>query len=133
MSSPQRALPFYGQDPPTPRTHKRQRQTAREVYRRARDRDKVKAEAGQETREEQVLRCLAAYWNRFQASPTALELLAWMRECGEPVFDVNSIRPRLKELVDDGLVEPRAKRKCIVSGQTVWTWAVREVGSVEPT
>lgn len=128
----QGALPIYDQVPPEPRVHKRQRQTAREVYKVRRGDDKRKKAAGEETRTGQVLRCLAAWWNRFNTSPTALELLNWMRERGEPVFDVNSIRPRLKELVDQGLVEPRAKRQCIVSGQTVWTWAVREAGSEEP-
>lgn len=132
MSSAQRALPIYDQAA-IPRVHKRQRQTARTVYKRQRAIDVEKAKGGKETRSGQVLRCLAAWWNRFNTSPTALELLAWMRERGEPVFDVNSIRPRLKELVDRGLVEPRAKRQCIVSGQTVWTWAVREVGSKDPT
>lgn len=129
----QAALPIYGQNEPPPRRlHKAQRQTARMAYQLKRDQDQAKAKAGKETREGQVLRCLAAWWNRYQTSPTALELLNWMREQGESVFDVNSIRPRLKKLVDQGLVEPRVKRRCIVSGHTVWTWAVREIGSVEP-
>lgn len=134
MSNPQRAFAeFYDlpTDPPR-RPHKRQRQTARLVYARKRDEDKAKAKAGKETREGQVLRCLAAWWNRYQTSPTALELLAWMKEQGEPVFDVNSVRPRIRQLVEDGLVEPRAKRRCIVSGMTVHTWSVREAGSLRP-
>jgi len=124
---------FYQPDlVPRPRAHKRQRQSAREVYRQQRAVDVTKAARGQETREGQVLRTLAAHWNATQRSPTALELLEWARARGERVFDVNSIRPRLNELVARGLVEPRAKRRCTVSGKTVWTWAVREIGSQEP-
>lgn len=114
-----------------PRVHKRQRQTARAVYWQQRAVDIQKAKAGKETREGQVLRCLAAWWNRFQTSPTALELLAWMRDCGEPVFDVNSIRPRLRELFEIGVIESAGKRRCVVSGKTVHVWRVREIGSVE--
>lgn len=129
--SSQPALPMFGQDTPR-KVWKRQRQTAREVYRRQRADDTTRAAAGRETRKGQVLRCLAAYWNRFQVSPTALELLAWMLSSGERVRDVNDVRPKLHYLFKDGLVEPRAKRTCSVSGMTVWTWAVREAGSREP-
>ncbi len=127
--SHQPAFAFWSQDEPRP--HKRQRQTAREVYRLKRAEDQAKAKAGAETRQGQVLRLLAWHWNQTQVSPTALELLAWAREKGERLFDVNSIRPRLRELVESGLVEPRAKRRCVVSGMMVWTWAVREIGSQE--
>lgn len=129
MSS-QPAFKFWGQAEPRP--HKRVRQTSREVYRRQRTEDRQKAEAGKETREGQVLRLLAWHWNETQTSPTALELLTWARAKGERLFDVNSIRPRLNALVQAGLVEPRAKRTCDVSGMTVWTWAVREIGSLRP-
>lgn len=123
---------FYQPDlVPTPRRHKRQRQSAREVYRQQRAVDVEKAAAGKETREGQVLRCLAWHWNATQQSPTALELLAWMRARGEPVFDANSVRPRLTTLLAEGLVEVRTKRVCAVSGKTVGTWAVREIGSQE--
>lgn len=113
------------------RPWKRQRSTARAAYAEQRARDQVRAAAGRETREGQVLRLLAGYWNRYQVSPTALELLEYARERGEAVFDVNSIRPRINELVANGLVEARSKRKCSVSGKTVLTWGVREVGSKE--
>jgi hypothetical protein len=131
--NPQRAFAeFYQPDlVPTPRAHKRQRSTAREVYRQQRAVDVAKAEAGKETREGQVLRLLAWHFNATQISPTALELLAWARSKGEHLFDVNSLRPRLKELFDRGLVEPRGKRTCAVSGKTVHTWACREIGSAE--
>jgi hypothetical protein len=91
-----------------------------------RDRDNAKADAGEETREGQVLRCVAAHWNATQVSPTALELLAWMRARGESAFDVNSIRPRITALVDAGLMTSRGKRRCGVSGKTVHIWGVRE-------
>lgn len=125
----QRALPIYDQAPPARKVWKRQRQTAREVYRRQRAIDLEKQQAGKETREAQVLRCLAAWWNCYQTSPTALELLAWMQERGEHVFDCNSIRPRITKLVELGLVEARSKRRSVVSGETVRTWSVREAGS----
>lgn len=127
---PTLTLPF---DLPAParRPHKRQRSTAREVYRRQRAEDVAKAAEGKETREGQVLRCLAWHWNVTQQSPSALELLAWMREKGEPVFDANSVRPRLTKLVSRGLVRPGEKRTCRVSGETVLTWKVREAGDQE--
>lgn len=116
-------------DLPVPRPHKRQRQTAREVYRVQRAQDTVKRAAGKEDREAQVLRCLAAFWNARQFSPTALELLDWMMAHGERAFDVNSVRPRITALVAKGLVEARCKRQCHISGKTVHAWAVREIGS----
>jgi len=117
-------------DLPAPRAHKRQRQTAREVYRVQRAKDKKKAEQGQETRCGQVLRVLAWHWNVTQTSPTARELFEWATAKGERLDDINSIRPRLTKLRELGLVEIRGKRICEVSGLTVSTWAGREAGSV---
>lgn len=130
----QRALPMYGQEPEAPKVHKRQRQTARAQYHRQRAIDEEKQVEGHqaETRCQQVLRILAAYWNAKNESPTALELLEWGRQQGERLFDVNSIRPRIFRLVEMGLVEARSKRKCQISGVLVHTWAVREIGSQEP-
>lgn len=130
----QRALPMYGQEPePQPKVWKRQRQTAREVYRVRRAEDVAKADAGKETREGQVLRLLAAHWNFCQCSPTARELFVWaVNVRKERLDDINSIRPRISALVDAGLVEPRGKRRCGVSGKVVHYWAVREIGSGEP-
>lgn len=110
----------------TVKVHKRQRGTAVAVHNLKRDEDKKKAAAGEETREAQVLRCMDAYWNRFQRRPTALELLRWMKNKGERVFDINSIRPRITWLVKNGLAEKKTKRRCRVSGQLVWTWGARE-------
>jgi hypothetical protein len=109
----------------TERPRKRQRQTARTVYAVRRAQDEAKRQAGKETREAMVLRCLAGYWNRYQVSPTALELLQWMQGRGERVFDVNGVRPRLTYLCADGLVEAGAKRICAVSGKRVHVWRVR--------
>ena len=90
--------------------------------------DEAKAASGHETRAGQVLRLLAWHWNATQTSPTALELLAWARARGEVLFDVNSIRPRLTELVEANLVESAGKRPCAVSGALVHTWRVKQVG-----
>jgi hypothetical protein len=115
-----------------PKVWKRQRQTARQVYHLRRDEDIAKAARGEETREGQVLRLLAAHWNATQCSPTARELFVWaVNVRQERLDDINSIRPRISMLVDQGLVETRQKRRCAVSGKTVNTWAIREIGSKE--
>lgn len=109
--------------------YKRQRQTARAVYAVRRAADKARAAAGEETREGQVLRVLAWHWNKTQCSPTARELFAWAVYHGEPLDDINSVRPRLTALVESGLIEVAGKRVCAVSGKRVSTWRVREAGS----
>lgn len=111
------------------RPHKRQRKVAREIYRRQRTEDAVKAEQGRETRQGQVLRCLSHFWNRRQYSPTALELLAFMQANGERVRDANDVRPKLFYLEQKGLVEKAGERACRVTGQVVMTWRVKEAGS----
>lgn len=108
---------------------KRQRSTAREVYRERRKTDRALQAAGLETKEAKVLRCLAAHWNATQTSPTARELLEWMKARGEQVEDVNDVRPKIFYLCEAGLVESGTKRHCRVSGKTVMTWRVREMGS----
>lgn len=117
---------------PSPRFHKAARQTSRQIYREQRDRDREREAAGRETRRGRVLRILAAYWNRWQHSPTASELFMYAAERAEPFRNVAELRPRLTELVRMGLVEPRSRRRCRVTGATVCTWAVREIGSREP-
>lgn len=106
--------------------YKRVRQTSRESYRRQRAIDVQKAKAGKETHRGRVLRCLAAYWNARQQSPTASELLAWMVERGECSNDPNHVRPKLNALVELGLVESAGKRTCSVSRQTVYVWRVKQ-------
>lgn len=117
--SVQPALPMFGQQ--QPRAHKRQRATARAVY--ALDRERLEGRQGQ------ILRILAAHWNAKQVSPTALELLTWALAQGESLFDVNSLRPRLHELCERGLVTAGEKRRCAISGKVVHVWRVREIGS----
>jgi len=112
------------------RPRKRQRQTAREVYRVQRAEDVAKRKAGKEDRQAQVLRCLAAHWNLNQFSPTAKELFAWMVERGERVNDMNDVRPKLFYLVERGLVESAGTRPCRITTRTVHIWRVREAGSV---
>lgn len=106
--------------------YKRVRQTSRESYRRQRAIDVQKAQDGEEERKAQVLRCLAAWWNRHQEWPTARELYEGMRQIGESVDDINSVRPRLTSLCDVGLVEAGAKRKCRCSGRTVHVWRITQ-------
>ena len=103
---------------------KRVRDTSRAVYAERRQRDKAKSEAGQETREGQVLRLLAAFCNYKQAWPTALELLHFGLSRGERLFDANSVRPRITAMVSQGLVESAGKRTCAVSGKLVTVWRV---------
>jgi hypothetical protein len=128
---PQPVLPeLFG--PRVPRAHKRARSTSREVYRLQRAADVARAKAGRETRTGQALRILAWHWNVTQQSPTALELFDWGVAHGESLFNAASFRPRLTWLLAHGLIEPRARRTCAISGQRAWTWAVREMGSKEP-
>jgi hypothetical protein len=115
-----------------PRQHKAARQTSREVYRRQLASDKQLEASGKETRCGKVLRLLAGHWNRYQRSPTAYELFHYAIARGELLQDVNSIRPRLTELLASGLVWPHHKRRCAVTGKIAMTWSVREAGSVEP-
>lgn len=65
------------------------------------------------------------HWCKVNAPrcPTAYELFEHMKARGE-AFDLNSVRPRLTELHDRGLVETAAKRKCAVSGKAALTWKV---------
>lgn len=112
--------------------HKRARATSRQVYREQRATDKVREAAGLETRRGCVLRLLAYYWNIRQVSPTASELFEFAEQRGERFRNVAELRPRLTELTEAGLIEPRGPRTCRVTGATVRTWAVREIGSQEP-
>lgn len=114
------------------RPHKRQRQTARQAERDRREQDRQAKARGKETRSARVLRVLSWHWHRTQKSPTAYELLHWARANGEFFFDINTIRPRLTELVEQGLVAPGTKRRCEVTQEVVHTWQIREAGSQEP-
>jgi len=71
---------------------------------------------------------LGLYRERYGCWPTGLELLrfivATVPSCG--YFDVNSVRPRLHELAEQGYVGHGVKRACAVSGKVVMTWVVTE-------
>jgi hypothetical protein len=120
------------------RPYKRQRATARQVYAEVRKVDKAKASRGEETRAGQVLRVLSWHWSATQQSPSAYELFNWARAKGEALFDINTVRPRLTELLGRGLVDVvrdgagrPVLRLCEHSGKMVCTWVVREAGSRE--
>lgn len=69
--------------------------------------------------------------------PTAYELLRFMQERSRgEVFDVNSVRPRLTALKEQGLIENGDKVMCTVTQKKAFTWLpamqVREVMKEEP-
>lgn len=94
-------------------------------------------------REGQVLRCLAAYFNRTTEWPTAAELAQWMHRKGElPRPDTRLVAPRLTYLgpgyqqpdgtvKGGGLIEMLPKRHCRVSGAKAHPYRIRERGSVQ--
>lgn len=70
---------------------------------------------------------LAAFYRMRQQWPTGRELLRFTTArypAGQ--FDVNSIRPRLFELRDQGWVTSYDKRTCLVSGKTVFVWELKD-------
>lgn len=70
---------------------------------------------------------LAVFFNTYGEWPTARELLrsATARH-PRAVDDVNSIRPRLNELWEQGWVARYDKRLCRVSGKRVFVWELKE-------
>jgi hypothetical protein len=120
------------------RPRKRVRQVSRAQYAELRDSDQLG------TRAADVLRNLAAFYNRRADWPTAPELTQWMLEAGElPRLDFNLVRPRLTELcigrhdaatgqlVGGGVIETLPRRQCRVTGRSAHPWRVREIGSAE--
>lgn len=103
-------------------------------------------------RAKEVLLAIRAIWNRKQQSPTADEIAAYLHRKGViPDAHPDRVKPRLSELLHGktvytkkdgavigtrheggGLVEKVSKRKSSWSGENVWTWRAREMGSVEP-
>lgn len=80
---------------------------------------------------------LAAFHRMTKKWPTALELLRFavqrqIIEFGERMapgpntYDVNTIRPRLTELWEQGWVSRDDKRTCSVSGKTVFVWELKD-------
>jgi hypothetical protein len=124
-------LPFREERP-----RKRVRLVSKDVYRELRDSDRLG------TRAADVLRSLAAFYNRHQDWPTAPELTRWMVEHGDlPREDFNLVRPRLTEMcvgrivdgmtVGGGVLDVLPRRVCRVTGQPAHPWKVREAGSQE--
>jgi hypothetical protein len=59
----------------------------------------------------------------FHHAPTGLELLRYASGLyPDRSFDVNTIRPRLFELEQQGWVQKGKKRECSISRKTVYTW-----------
>lgn len=67
---------------------------------------------------------LAAFQARYDCWPTALELLRFIKATvpGCAQWDVNSVRPRLTEMKEQGDVTPGVKRICTASGKLAYTW-----------
>ena len=91
---------------------KRVRTTSAAVYR--------ELQPSLQRREQIVLDALKAWRG---PAPTSYELLQALQERGQ-AFDLNSVRPRLCSLQDKALVRTGDKRRCQVSGKTVYTWEV---------
>lgn len=66
---------------------------------------------------------LELFLNTYPYAPTALELLRFVSE-NFPTFrfDPNSVRPRLRELWEQGWVQHGDPRPCRISGKRVLTW-----------
>ncbi len=107
-----------------PRTHKIVRTTSKLAYDIGREQFKG--------RKGDTLRYLAAWWNRWQTSPTSAELTKWA-PVGWSSWDygVLYIRRGLSDLKADGIVEPvpNGERECAVTHHRCETWRVCERGT----
>lgn len=77
-----------------------------------------------------VLVGLNNYIAKVQVCPTAYELFEWLKLRGE-VRDLNSVRPRLTNLCEMGMVVMTTKRKCTVTGKTVYAWRLPKYATVD--
>ncbi len=79
-------------------------------------------------RQQLVRGLLREYHAAYDCWPTALELLRYATATYDTCrsFDVNSIRPRLFELHEQGYAGHGVKRPCAVSGKTVYTWVATQ-------
>jgi hypothetical protein len=107
-----------------PRQHKQVRTTSKLAY-----------NIGRETfkgRKATVLRCLAAFWNRWQTSPTSAELAKWADPTPAQSWDFALLLTRrgLSDLKAVGIVEPvpNGERECGVTHHRCETWRVVERG-----
>ena len=129
---------------PAPAPRKIVRRVCRENANRLRDEAKRDRADGRETKEQRVLRCLAAFFNRYAYWPTPAELTRRMFETRElPKDAVNLCAPRLSELVNGkvkrgadgqkvrvggGVCELLPLRVCRVNGDDAHPVRIREVG-----
>ena len=66
---------------------------------------------------------LEQFIDHFHIEPTALELVRFVAsQFPQRQIDVNTIRPRLFEMEQQGWVQHGPKRSCSVSAKTVYTW-----------
>ncbi len=109
---------------------RRARQSSIAQYAVARDTIKVQREA-------EALRRVAAYWNRWQRSPTIGELAAKMLRDNRSAVNPESwqfmgarlwLARGISGLLEQGLVEKVGERRCFQTGVTVCTWRVTLAG-----
>ena len=77
---------------------------------------------------------LARFIEQYGYEPTALELLRFVAAGFDhpSQCDVNTVRPRLTELHDQGWVARADKRTCTVSNVRVYTWRLATPRPPEP-
>lgn len=97
----------------------KQRDTARAVYR--------EIEKTLHGRQLFVRQQLVWFIREFATHPTALELVRYIAsQFPQRLIDVNTVRPRLHEMVEQGWVKASEKRLCSISQKRVYTWAPSE-------
>lgn len=70
---------------------------------------------------------LVSFIDRYGQDPTALELVRFIAsQFPQRLIDVNTVRPRLHEMAEQGWVSASQKRRCSVSAKTVYTWRPSE-------
>lgn len=66
---------------------------------------------------------LVAFTEIYQCDPTAKELLVFIASrFPQDQVDLNTVRPRLTEMFEQGWVGHGGKRSCTVTHKTVFTW-----------
>lgn len=68
---------------------------------------------------------LEAFIDHYKQEPTAKELLVFVASrFPQKDFDLNSVRPRLTEMHEQGWVCHAGKRLCTVTNKRVYTWGL---------
>jgi hypothetical protein len=66
---------------------------------------------------------LVLFIQQYHVQPTAKELLVFIASRFQQAqFDLNTVRPRLTEMHEQGWVGHAGKRTCTVTKKTVYTW-----------